>query len=81
MVFQSLSLPIAHITIFLLTIYTKSYNDELNAEKENAQRLRKQNQFIDPIKSKNYTKEQTLNFRNEIETKIFGNSTGTIPDR
>ena len=37
--------------------------------------------FIDPIKSKNYTKEQILNFRNEIETKIFGNSTGTIPDR
>ena len=53
----------------------------LNAEKENAQRLRKQNQFIDPIKSKNFTKEQILNFRNEIETKWFGNSTGTMPDR
>ena len=37
--------------------------------------------FKDPTKSKNYTKEQILNFRNEIETKIFGNSTGTIPDR
>ena len=32
--------------------------------------------FSDKTKSKNYTKEQILNFRNEIETKWFGNSPG-----